>query len=508
MYLKSKTNQYHRLRDTWKDMFSKCKETDEMKFVVNMVKKDVLRTDRTHSFYAGADDSANVLSLFNLLVTYALTHPEVSYCQGMSDLASPILVVQKDEAHAYICFCGLMTRLKSNFLLDGIAMTTRFKHLSILLQHQDPDFFAYLEGQNAHDLFFCYRWLLLELKREFPFEDALFLLEVMWSTLPPNPPETELELVDHYFHEHGFGHSPSSPSLASQAYMRLKSLRQHSCDATNEVNGTDKSGKTPSLVQSQITSPVEEGKYLDSKVFLDSATAQSLEAQASQIDQALHSPSVPTEDSSQPKLDPLENVFEEKDELPDPGRITINGDVNHANNRGGAGEDTSHTFQHSSGSESGSSQHSPCKPASPKRPTDINLKQTRGGPGQTRTRVQSLELGGEQCDAIDSCEEATDKHPSIDFVKVPEKPSRLPAPAEFGHGNAFLMFLCVALLLQQRDYIVSHHMDYNEIAMLFDKMVRRNNLHKILHTAKCLYATYLKSQQYATTSDTDDLADV
>lgn len=52
-----------------------------------MVRKDVLRTDRLHAFYAGSDDNQNIGALFNLLTTYALNHPKVSYCQGMSDLA-------------------------------------------------------------------------------------------------------------------------------------------------------------------------------------------------------------------------------------------------------------------------------------------------------------------------------------------------------------------------------------------------------------------------------------
>ena len=50
--------------------------------------------------------------------------------QGMSDLASPILVTMGDEAHAYICFTALMERMKPNFMLDGVAMTTKFQHLS------------------------------------------------------------------------------------------------------------------------------------------------------------------------------------------------------------------------------------------------------------------------------------------------------------------------------------------------------------------------------------------
>lgn len=34
------------------------------------------------------------------------------------------------------------------------------------------------------NLYFTYRWLLLECKREFPFNEALRVLEVMWATLP------------------------------------------------------------------------------------------------------------------------------------------------------------------------------------------------------------------------------------------------------------------------------------------------------------------------------------
>lgn len=60
--------------------------------------------------------------------------------------------------------------------------------------HADPDFYQYCKA-GADDLFFCYRWLLLELKREFAFDDALRMLEVTWSSLPPDPPEHEVELV-------------------------------------------------------------------------------------------------------------------------------------------------------------------------------------------------------------------------------------------------------------------------------------------------------------------------
>ena len=63
----------------------------------------------------------------------------------MGDLASPILVVMGDEARSYVCFCGLMRRMEKNFMSDGIAMTTKFKHLALLLEHHDPVFSQYLK---------------------------------------------------------------------------------------------------------------------------------------------------------------------------------------------------------------------------------------------------------------------------------------------------------------------------------------------------------------------------
>ena len=51
-----------------------------MKYVTNMVKKDVLRTDRHLAFYSG-DGNSNVTLLYNILTTYAVNHPSVGYCQ-------------------------------------------------------------------------------------------------------------------------------------------------------------------------------------------------------------------------------------------------------------------------------------------------------------------------------------------------------------------------------------------------------------------------------------------
>lgn len=78
-----------------------------------------------------------------------------------------------------------MNRLGENFSLDGRAISRKFEHLSALLKHYDAEFYRYLYDNGAHELLFCYRWILLDLKREFPFEEALEMLEVLWASIPP-----------------------------------------------------------------------------------------------------------------------------------------------------------------------------------------------------------------------------------------------------------------------------------------------------------------------------------
>ncbi|XP_049283545.1 uncharacterized protein LOC125763900 [Anopheles funestus] len=225
-YMKKKSAEYLRLRDVWRSTMQRGNIVGELAYVTSMVRKDVLRTDRLHPFYAGSDDNQNIAALFNVLTTYALNHPAVSYCQGMSDIASPLLVTMGDEAQAYICFCAIMERLSCNFMLDGIAMTLKFSHLSEALQYYDPDFFAYLKHHQADDLLFCYRWLLLEMKREFAFDDALRMLEVLWSSLPPMAPKGELALYEREYEPPPADESIHPPPSQSPSVM-LRTPREN-----------------------------------------------------------------------------------------------------------------------------------------------------------------------------------------------------------------------------------------------------------------------------------------
>ena len=49
------------------------------------IEKDVSRTDRAFGFYAVIQVMVimNVQSLFHILMTYCVSHPNITYCQGL-----------------------------------------------------------------------------------------------------------------------------------------------------------------------------------------------------------------------------------------------------------------------------------------------------------------------------------------------------------------------------------------------------------------------------------------
>ncbi|CAB1423946.1 unnamed protein product [Pleuronectes platessa] len=57
-----------------------------------------------------------------------------------------------------------------------------------------------------------------------------------------------------------------------------------------------------------------------------------------------------------------------------------------------------------------------------------------------------------------------------------------------------MLFLCLSILLEHRDHIIKNSLDYNELAMHFDRLVRRHNLSRVLQRAKALFADYLQSE--------------
>lgn len=58
-------------------------QNEQIRSIMRMINKDVLRTDRSFGFYADSDDgNVNIQSLFHVLMTYCVSHPSITYCQG------------------------------------------------------------------------------------------------------------------------------------------------------------------------------------------------------------------------------------------------------------------------------------------------------------------------------------------------------------------------------------------------------------------------------------------
>ena len=68
---------------------------------------------------------------------------------GMTEYASTMLYVLRDEAVAYLGFCAIMRRVRANFSTDGVAIATKFHHLKVLLQAIDPVYWSFLEACDA-----------------------------------------------------------------------------------------------------------------------------------------------------------------------------------------------------------------------------------------------------------------------------------------------------------------------------------------------------------------------
>ena len=588
-YLRHKSNEYFRLRDEWHG-----RETDEIKYVANMVKKDVLRTDRLYPFFAGRDDSQNGVSLFNILVTYAVTHPSTSYCQGMSDLASPILVVEKDEASAYICFCGLMRRLRSNFSEDGVAMTTKFRHMALLVQHYDPVFHAYMREHSADDMFFCYRWLLLEMKREFPLDDAMFMLEVMWSSLPLDPPDIELKLFDDGYSDFEVAESPTATAMHhTAAYVHLRSAQRRlsASQSQPQISGPDRAVASGTYDMRKASTPgedinpaeffevdievVEEMKQKSSAIDksfegvdiskavlrFDASTIEPVEAvdtniqrlntdsqQSGGFQKKSNSQGSKKDDNgtnSRERVNSISEVGEQFGEVEAELEVRKLGTdtsshqtavgngskicgrrISHRNSDslgGGEGMNETSVWNHDEPLDSDSDENED-RPlindesgdvADKSNPSESSASDKQKNPSSASlssltSRGVGVPQGMTKTSTAMSDEAVLSlEYPSIDFVKVTveEKLVQLPPPAEFGSGNPFLMFLCLSLLLQHRDHIMANNMDYNDMAMYYDKMVRCHHVQQVVQHARSLYALYLRQQQQSATAadnDTDD----
>ncbi|XP_075509805.1 uncharacterized protein LOC142546152 [Primulina tabacum] len=184
-YLTSiKKTEYERIKKQWQSISpEQAKRFTKFRERKGLIDKDVVRTDRSLLFYDG-DENSNVYLLRDILLTYSFYNFDLGYCQGMSDLLSPILFVMGDESESFWCFVSLMERLGPNFNRDQSGMHSQLFALSKLVELLDSPLHNYFAQNDCLNYFFCFRWILIQFKREFEYEKTMRLWEVLWTHYP------------------------------------------------------------------------------------------------------------------------------------------------------------------------------------------------------------------------------------------------------------------------------------------------------------------------------------
>ncbi|TVU31986.1 hypothetical protein EJB05_23702 [Eragrostis curvula] len=100
--------------------------------------------------------------LVAVLEAYAIYDPEIGYCQGMSDLLAPLL------------------------LLDEAGIRRQLNMVARIIKYKDFRLYRHLEMLEAADCFFVYRMVVVMFRRELTFEQTLCLWEVMWADQAAN----------------------------------------------------------------------------------------------------------------------------------------------------------------------------------------------------------------------------------------------------------------------------------------------------------------------------------
>lgn len=172
-------------------------DNDDVRHLLDAVRRDAVRTDPGNPFYAISDahyssrinlcessDEDNIQKLVNIITIYTLEHGNCAYTQGMTDILSPILYVMKHEADAYICFSAMVERIRNHFETWCVGTLLKLERLKHLCEVLDPALYHHLKESIEEDAFaLFFGMVLIECRREFSFEDSFHLLEAIWAAV-------------------------------------------------------------------------------------------------------------------------------------------------------------------------------------------------------------------------------------------------------------------------------------------------------------------------------------
>ncbi|KAF6137449.1 hypothetical protein GIB67_009925 [Kingdonia uniflora] len=238
------------------------KKVIQWKLTLHQIGLDVVRTDRTLVFY---ETKEHLSKLWDILAVYAWIDKDVGYCQGMSDLCSPMIILLEDEADAFWCFERLMRRLRGNFRCteSSVGVETQLNNLASITEVLDPKLHQHLETLGGGDYLFAFRMLMVLFRREFSFGDSLYLWEMMWA----------LEYDPDLFFLYEEPESAAEKNEGSKG--KAKSIRQCGKFERENMRNAANSSETPvpisvflvaSVLKTKSTKLLQEARGLDDVV--------------------------------------------------------------------------------------------------------------------------------------------------------------------------------------------------------------------------------------------------
>lgn len=387
------------------------------------------------------------------------------------------------------------------------------------------------------------------MKREFAFDDALRMLEVMWSSLPPSTPLDDLPLYEVRLCPDSPFPPPPSPLPHETPYTKVCALRRKtsSWKGLTVNRSLDESVIAKRRLRNIVqNNPKKFSSLDDNTVFVDRLSdPKSLKTNSEQVTESCTSISNSGSsdsdscksfsncaNSQQSESHKSFQYSEESDLRRNYGSAKIVKNLNEfltlekkiskkKKLRNDNEKDNNHSDFSSSSSNSSPDDSSEYYPMTTsmtqkltrdledleKRVFEIHIEENTAKNAVEEVFVWENPLQYESVD--DATNDGSNSqvpvgtpingnttHETLEYNMIRGKEKvLLPGPNEFGCGNPFLMFLCIAVLCQHRDAVMKSGMDYNEIAMHFDKMVRKHNVTRVLNQARLLYATYLKQHK-------------
>ncbi|KAJ6242368.1 rabgap/tbc domain-containing protein [Anaeramoeba flamelloides] len=100
----------------------------------------------------------------------------------MSDFASPLIYLLEKESDMFWCFVNLMKRIDGNFKKDQKTINKKIEMIKFICRKLDPELYLSINDSkyDSDNFLFCYRWILVNFKREYKYEIVLQLWDKMF----------------------------------------------------------------------------------------------------------------------------------------------------------------------------------------------------------------------------------------------------------------------------------------------------------------------------------------